>query len=95
MSEPRGLTRTSPERRLFPSDVGPFDLVPFNQRPAPQVKVTGFGDTPDGPLVFLGCGHSLPMELADDIPLNGSTVSCWRCRDDAPLKADGAIRRGD
>lgn len=92
MREPQGLSRTSPERRLFTGDLDPFSLTDYNNRPAPRVKVVGFGDTPDGPLCFLACGHSLPLELTDDVPRNGVEVSCWRCREDPPIKADGGLR---
>lgn len=83
MNEPRGLTRTNVEKRLFP---GPFDFHAWNLRPAPLAKVIGLGDTPDGPLVFLDCGHSMPYEQTDDLPLKGNEVGCWRCREQESIQ---------
>lgn len=61
-----------------------FALRPWNNRPAPQVKVTGYLDTEEGPLTTLACGHSLPVEHTDDVPRTGVEVSCWACRDNPP-----------
>lgn len=92
MREPQGLSRTSPERRLFTGDLDPFSLTDYNNRPAPRVKVVGFGDLPDGTLIFLGCGHSLPWEQTDDIPIYGAEVGCERCKEAPPIQADGGLR---
>lgn len=71
-----------------------FRLVAYNNRPAPQVKVTGYMDTEEGPLTVLACGHSLPVELTDDLPRYGVEVSCWRCRDDKPIDPGTMWGRG-
>lgn len=92
MREPAGMNQTSPERRLFPQDVEVFSLKSWNERPAPKSKVVGFGDTEEGVMVFLGCGHSMPYEDTDDIPRYGVEVGCERCKANPPISADGAIR---